>query len=55
MPDDMRVYDYIAHVRDAMFRLQQSMHGCEIVEFACSGLDDTTTTIEDIDNFQRDD
>jgi hypothetical protein len=59
MPEDMRVYDHIAQTRDAMFRLQQSMRGCEIVEFACSGLDDTTTTTteEDIDYFswRRDD
>jgi hypothetical protein len=50
MPDDMRVYDYIVQVRDAMFKLQQSMRGYEIVEFACSRLEDITMT-EDIDYY----
>lgn len=40
MPDDMRVYDHVVQVRDAVFRLQQSLHKCEIIEFACGGLDD---------------
>jgi hypothetical protein len=36
MPEDLRVYEAIVQVRDYMFRLQQMMHGCEIVDF-CSG------------------
>jgi hypothetical protein len=40
MPDDLKVYERIVEARDAVFRLQQQMHGCEIVEFACSELDD---------------
>ena len=40
MPEDMRVYDHVVQARDAAFRLQQAMRGCEIVEFATSGLDD---------------
>jgi hypothetical protein len=55
MPEDMGVYDHIVQVRDAMFRLQQSMHGCEIVEFVCSGLDDTTATSTDDSFWRRDD
>jgi len=43
MPEDIRVYDHIVEVRDTIFRLQQSMRGCEIVEFASSGLDDVIT------------
>ena len=35
MPEDMGVYGHIVQVRDAIFRLQQIMHGCEIAEFAC--------------------
>lgn len=54
MPEDMEVYDHIVQVRDAMFRLQQSMHGCEIAEFACSELDDIiTATSKDDDSFWR--
>jgi|SRR5215218_155373 len=34
MPEDMRVYNDIVQARDAIFRLQQIMHGCETVEFA---------------------
>jgi hypothetical protein len=36
MPEDMKIYDAIVNVRDYIFRLQQLMHGCEIVDF-CSG------------------
>jgi hypothetical protein len=55
MPEDMGVYDHIVRVRDAMFRLQQSMRGCEIAEFACSGLYDTTATSTDDSFWRRDD
>jgi hypothetical protein len=55
MSEDMGVYDHIVQVRDAMFGLQQSMHGCEIAEFACSGLDDTTATSTGDSFFRRDD
>lgn len=34
MPDDLKVYDRIVEVRDAIFMLHNQMHGCEIVEFA---------------------
>jgi hypothetical protein len=34
MPDNMRVYGFIVLTRDAMFKLQQTMYNCEIVEFA---------------------
>lgn len=40
LSDDIRVYDNVVEARDAIFRLQQAMRGCEIVEFATSGLDD---------------
>jgi hypothetical protein len=40
MPEDLKVYDRIAEARDAAFRLQQQMRGCEIVVFTSSGLDD---------------
>lgn len=42
MPEDISVYDRVSEVRDAIFRLQQAMRGCEVVEFASSGLDDMT-------------
>lgn len=42
MPDDIEIYDRISEARDALFRLQNQMRGCEIVEFASSGLDDMT-------------
>jgi hypothetical protein len=38
--EDLKVYDRVVEVRDALFRLQQQMRGLQIVEFACSGLDD---------------
>ena len=53
MPEDTGVYGHIVQIRDAMFRLQQSMHGCEIAEFACSGLDDITTATSTDDSFWR--
>jgi hypothetical protein len=53
LPEYMGVYDHIVQVRDAMFRLQQSMRGCEIAEFACSGLDDITTATSTDDSFWR--
>jgi hypothetical protein len=34
MPEDMKVYDRIVEAQDALFRLQQQMHGCDIVHFA---------------------
>ena len=55
MPEDMGVYGHIVQIRDAMFRLAQSMHGCEIAEFACSGLDDITATSTDDSFWRRDD
>ena len=30
--DDLKVYDCICEVRDALFRLDSQMHGCEIAE-----------------------
>jgi len=36
MPEDLRVYEAIVQVRDYLFRLQQQMHGCRIVDF-CGG------------------
>jgi hypothetical protein len=40
MPEDLKVYDRIVEARDAAFRLQQQMRGCEIVVLTNSGLDD---------------
>lgn len=37
MPEDLRVYEAIVQARDYIFRLQQIMHGCEIVVFASGG------------------
>jgi hypothetical protein len=34
MTNDLKVYDRIVEVRDAIFRLHNQMHGCEVVEFA---------------------
>jgi predicted ATP-dependent serine protease len=53
MLEDTGVYDHIVQVRDAMFRLQQSMRGCEIAEFAYSGLDDITNATSTDDSFLR--
>ena len=33
IPEDLKVWDRIAEVRDAVFRLQQQMRGCEIAVF----------------------
>jgi hypothetical protein len=38
--DDLKVCDRICEVRDALFRLESQMHGCEITEFCDSGMDD---------------
>lgn len=34
MPQDVKVWDRVAEVRDAVFRLQQQLRGCEIAIFA---------------------
>jgi hypothetical protein len=34
IPEDLKVWDRIAEVRDAVFRLQQQLRGCEIAVFA---------------------
>ena len=34
MPEDLKVYDRIVEVRDAIFRLLQHMRGLDILEFA---------------------
>jgi hypothetical protein len=33
VPEDLKVWNRIAEVRDAVFRLQQQMRGCEIAIF----------------------
>jgi hypothetical protein len=40
MPGDLKVYERISEARNAAFRLQQQMRGCEILVFTSSGLDD---------------
>jgi hypothetical protein len=37
--DDLDVYDRVVEVRDAVFRLHNQMHNCEIVEFAAPWID----------------
>jgi hypothetical protein len=32
-PSDVRIWDYIANTRDALFRLQQSLHGLDVIDF----------------------
>ena len=39
MPQDLKVYDRAVEARDVIFRLQQQMRGCEIVEFAAPWID----------------
>jgi hypothetical protein len=39
MPQDLKVYDRVVEARDVMFRLQQQMRGCEIVEFCAPWID----------------
>ena len=39
MPQDMKVYDRVVEARDAVFRLQQKMQGCEIIEFCAPWID----------------
>ncbi len=39
MPDDCKVWDRIAVVRDAVFKLQQQLHGVEIEVFAAPWID----------------
>jgi hypothetical protein len=39
MPDDCKVCDRIAVVRDAVFKLQQQLHGVEIEVFAAPWID----------------
>ena len=39
MPDDWKVWDRIAVVRDAMFKLQQQLRGVEIEVFAAPWID----------------
>jgi hypothetical protein len=54
MPDDIAVYDYVVQARDAIFRLQQAMQGCEVIDStpATSGLDgiyaDYQATLDDM-------
>ena len=37
MPEDFKIYNAIVSIRDYIFRLQQMMHGCEVVEFCDDG------------------
>jgi hypothetical protein len=39
MPDDWKVWDHIAVVRDAVFKLQQQLRGVEIEVFAAPWID----------------
>lgn len=39
LPEDLNVWDRIAEVRDAVFRLQQQLRGCEVAVFAAPWLD----------------
>ena len=39
MPDDCKVWDRIAVVRDAVFKLQQQLHGVEIEVFGAPWID----------------
>jgi hypothetical protein len=39
MPEDVKVYDRIMEVRDAVFRLQQQMRGLDIIEFVAPWID----------------
>jgi hypothetical protein len=39
-PNNLKVCDRVCEVRDALFRLESQMRGCEVVEFCCSGLYD---------------
>ena len=32
-PTDTRVWDFIANTKDAIFRLQQSLHGLDVIDF----------------------
>ena len=41
MPEDVKVYDRIMEVRDAVFRLQQQMRGLDIIEFVAPWIDPT--------------
>jgi hypothetical protein len=31
--EDTRIWDFVAYARDSIFRLQQSLHGLDIVDF----------------------
>lgn len=54
LSDDIAVYDYVVQARDAIFRLQQAIRGCEVIDSppATSGLDDMyngyQTTLNDL-------
>lgn len=32
-PEDTRIWDSVANSRDALFRLQQSLHGLDVIDF----------------------
>jgi hypothetical protein len=35
--DDLKVYDRICEVRDALFRLDSQIRGCDVAELCCGG------------------
>ena len=32
-PEDTRTWDFVAYARDSIFRLQQALHGLDVIDF----------------------
>jgi hypothetical protein len=35
-PEDTRIWEFVAYARDSIFRLQQALHGVDIIDFTCA-------------------